>query len=497
MALACPGYGCQGDICQFRWSAASDHGQASRGSALNMRATDGLTVCVTALLLARFCTAGQHTLSVPTTIKEDPYTIGKGPQQEGFCIDLLSTLAKKLDFKYNLHLVKDGRYGIMQESGNWNGMIGEVMRGEADLALAPLTITAMRERVVDMTTPFMQTGISFILRKDVVSDDSSYFGFLCPFSVETWAGIVAAYLVTALSMCVVTRLSPCEWAQPQAEDNSFTLLHSLWYAAAAFTLQGAGPHPKAVSGRVISAIWWFFTVVVLANYFANLTSMMRSDTKNIALETFEDLAKQDVIEYGSIGGSSTFNFFKYSDIPVYRKIYEHMERKKSYVKTMDEGIRRVQEGTYAFIGESVSLDLTEARHCNLTRSQEVIGMRGYGIAAPLGSPMVKNLSIAILELSESGRLNYLRNKWWASNCVEEGATGAPLKAHSLKGVFLLLGLGLGLGLLLALFELASKSHSSAKEQKKSCCTVMSNELGQRLGNRSKEKTAETPEKSKV
>lgn len=53
----------------------------------------------------------------------------RGSELEGYCIDLLSELSKKLGFMYTVHLVKDGRYGKMDQSGNWNGMIGEVIRG--------------------------------------------------------------------------------------------------------------------------------------------------------------------------------------------------------------------------------------------------------------------------------------------------------------------------------------------------------------------------------
>lgn len=60
--------------------------------------------------------------------QQDPYTMSKGSQLEGYCMDLLSELAKKLSFKYNVHLVKDGSYGRQDESGAWNGMIGEVVR---------------------------------------------------------------------------------------------------------------------------------------------------------------------------------------------------------------------------------------------------------------------------------------------------------------------------------------------------------------------------------
>lgn len=69
---------------------------------------------------------------------------------------------------------------------------------------------------------------------------------------------------------------------------------------------------------------------------------------------------------------------------MYRRIYEHMERAKSFVSSMEEGVQRTKEGNFAFIGESVSLDLAVSRHCELVRAHEVIGMRGYSIAATLG-----------------------------------------------------------------------------------------------------------------
>lgn len=51
---------------------------------------------------------------------------------------------------------------------------------------------------------------------------------------------------------------------------------------------------------------------------------------------------------------------------------------------MEEGVRRAQEGNFAFIGEAVSLDLAVAHYCKLTRSEEVVAMRAYAIAARPG-----------------------------------------------------------------------------------------------------------------
>ncbi|MCJ8735234.1 hypothetical protein PDJAM_G00244590 [Pangasius djambal] len=80
--------------------------------------------------------------------------------------------------------------------------------------------------------------------------------------------------------------------------------------------------------------------------------------------------------------------------------------------------------------------------------------------------------------------------------MAEDAQASSLKPSSLKGVFLLLALGLGLGLVLALMELTAKSRNIANIQQKSCCSVLTTELGQRFGKR-EETQAETSEKCKA
>ncbi|KAJ3586274.1 hypothetical protein NHX12_012674 [Muraenolepis orangiensis] len=459
---------------------------------------DGFMVvclCLTALISTPHSTSAKE-LSI-TTIKQDPYTMSRGSELEGYCIDLISEISRKLGFSYKVHLVKDDHYGALDASGSWSGMIGEVMRGEADLAVAPLTITASRERAVDMSTPFMQTGLSFLLRKDVAFEEHR-LGFTSPFSVEMWVGVLIAFLLTGFCVFLVARISPREW-ESETGGHSFTLVHSFWYITGALTLQGAGPHPKALSGRLVSAVWWVFAILLLVFYFANFSHMQHDDNKHASIKNFEDLSHQDGIDYGTLEGGSSKAFFKSSNNPVYRRIYQHMERHKSYVASMEEGIARAQQGTYIFIGEAVSLDLAVARHCTLTRSEEIVAMRAYAIAGPLDSPLMKNLTVAILQLSESGELTYLRDKWWPTSCmgVEESHSENTLGLRNLQGLFILLGLGLGLGLLIALLELLAKARGLAKEGKKSCCSALSTELAQRFRGGPESADPESSDKSKA
>ena len=82
----------------------------------------------------------------------------------GLIIELLGLIQNALHFPYELYLVPDGKYGAIDDiTGRWNGMIGEVLYGKADMALGTITINAQRSRVVDFTTPYSEVGIGMMI----------------------------------------------------------------------------------------------------------------------------------------------------------------------------------------------------------------------------------------------------------------------------------------------------------------------------------------------
>ena len=92
-------------------------------------------------------------------------------------------------------------------------------------------------------------------------------------------------------------------------SSSIVVSHSLMLSFC--VLPGAGPHPKALSGRVILCCWWLFVLVLLACYFSNFNAMLHTKTnKQVHIQSFDDLANQDAIEYGTFGSGSSKAFFK-------------------------------------------------------------------------------------------------------------------------------------------------------------------------------------------
>ena len=54
----------------------------------------------------------------------------------GFIPDLVAKLAKELKMPYHLRLVSEGGYGVRQEDGTFNGLLGEVISGVGICVLA-------------------------------------------------------------------------------------------------------------------------------------------------------------------------------------------------------------------------------------------------------------------------------------------------------------------------------------------------------------------------
>jgi len=49
-------------------------------------------------------------------------------QYEGYCADLAKKIADQIGFPYKIMPVKDDKYGALEDNGQWNGMVGELIR---------------------------------------------------------------------------------------------------------------------------------------------------------------------------------------------------------------------------------------------------------------------------------------------------------------------------------------------------------------------------------
>lgn len=81
--------------------------------------------------------------------------------------------------------------------------------------------------------------------------------------------------------------------------------------------------PKALSTRIVGGIWWFFTLIIISSYTANLAAFLTVERMDAPIDSADDLAKQTRIEYGAVRDGSTMTFFKVSvrTHPLKQKVY--------------------------------------------------------------------------------------------------------------------------------------------------------------------------------
>uniref|UniRef100_A0A8C3RBG5 Glutamate receptor n=1 Tax=Cyanoderma ruficeps TaxID=181631 RepID=A0A8C3RBG5_9PASS len=416
--------------------------------------------------------------------KEEPYVMFKKSDKplygndrfEGYCIDLLRELSTILGFSYEIRLVEDGKYGAQEDaSGQWNGMVRELIDHKADLAVAPLAITYVREKVIDFSKPFMTLGISILYRKPN-GTNPGVFSFLNPLSPDIWMYILLAYLGVSCVLFVIARFSPYEWYNPHpcnpdsdVVENNFTLLNSFWFGVGALMQQGSELMPKALSTRIVGGIWWFFTLIIISSYTANLAAFLTVERMESPIDSADDLAKQTKIEYGAVEDGATMTFFKKSKISTYDKMWAFMSsrRQSVLVKSNEEGIQRVLTSDYAFLMESTTIEFVTQRNCNLTQIGGLIDSKGYGVGTPMGSPYRDKITIAILQLQEEGKLHMMKEKWWRGNgCPEEESKEASaLGVQNIGGIFIVLAAGLVLSVFVAVGEFLYKSKKNAQLEK--------------------------------
>ncbi|XP_038182081.1 glutamate receptor 1 isoform X5 [Arvicola amphibius] len=439
----------------------------------------------------------QNRTYIVTTILEDPYVMLKknanqfegNDRYEGYCVELAAEIAKHVGYSYRLEIVSDGKYGARDpDTKAWNGMVGELVYGRADVAVAPLTITLVREEVIDFSKPFMSLGISIMIKKPQKSKPG-VFSFLDPLAYEIWMCIVFAYIGVSVVLFLVSRFSPYEWHSEEFEEgrdqttsdqsNEFGIFNSLWFSLGAFMQQGCDISPRSLSGRIVGGVWWFFTLIIISSYTANLAAFLTVERMVSPIESAEDLAKQTEIAYGTLEAGSTKEFFRRSKIAVFEKMWTYMKSAEPsvFVRTTEEGMIRVRKskGKYAYLLESTMNEYIEQRKpCDTMKVGGNLDSKGYGIATPKGSALRGPVNLAVLKLSEQGVLDKLKSKWW----YDKGECGSKdsgskdktsaLSLSNVAGVFYILIGGLGLAMLVALIEFCYKSRSESKRMKGFC-----------------------------
>ncbi|UJR33351.1 hypothetical protein I4U23_020800 [Adineta vaga] len=406
----------------------------------------------------------------------------------GYCIALLQELSKNLSFAYTLYLVPDGKYGTFEREGNdtqkrWDGMIRELTNRQADMIVAPLTMSPERAEDIEFTKPYKYHGITVLVRKNL--DVSNLKSFLQPFKNALWMMVLLSVHVVAIVLYLLDRFSPDERRIISREENkkeqnssvdnedkedALNLPRALWFTWGVLLSSGIGEGtPKSFSARVLGMVWAGFTMIMVASYTANLAAFLVLDRPEAGISGINDARlrnPQDGYTYATVHLSICISNDK---LVQFSTMYRTMES-KNYL-TAEEAIEDVKNKKLdAFFWDSPRLEYEVAQDCDLITAGELFGRSSYGIALRKNDPWINLLSHAILSFHEKGFMEKLDNQWIFAKdddpCFDRSSSSpATLGLDNMRGVFYLVVGGVLIGFFLLIVEIIIKRQKERLEHK--------------------------------
>jgi len=170
-------------------------------------------------------------------------------------------------------------------------IIGKLSRGEIDLAVGAMGVSAERERVVDFTQPFLENMAAVAVIKN------SHYPALKELFLElTQHGLLQVLLVMLGTLILFSFV--LWFIERGANKGHFggKPIHGLgsavWFSAVTMTTVGYGDKtPQTVLGRFLAFLWMFFGILLVSAFTGTVASSLTISRLNQSVDRLGDLAR--------------------------------------------------------------------------------------------------------------------------------------------------------------------------------------------------------------
>ncbi|XP_078533751.1 glutamate receptor ionotropic, NMDA 3A [Lissotriton helveticus] len=375
----------------------------------------------------------------------------------GYCIDLLEKLSEDMNFDFDMYIVGDGKYGAWK-NGHWTGLVGDLLSGNAHLAVTSFSINTARSQVIDFTSPFFSTSLGILVR---TKDTAAPIGaFMWPLHWTMWLGIFVSLHITAIFLTLYEWKSPFGMT-PKGRNRtkvfSFSSALNVCYSIL-FGRTAAIKTPKCWTGRFLMNLWAIFCLFCLSTYTANLAAVMVGEKIYEELSGIHDPKlhhPSQGFRFGTVRESSAEDYVKKS----FPEMHEYMRRYNTPA-TSDgvEFLKNDPETLDAFIMDKALLDYEVSidADCKLLTVGKPFAIEGYGIGLPPNSPLTSNISELVSQYKSSGFMDTLHDKWYkVVPCGKRSFAVTETLQMGIKhfsGLFVMLCIGFGASILTTIGE---------------------------------------------
>ncbi|KAJ8634678.1 hypothetical protein MRB53_008945 [Persea americana] len=354
----------------------------------------------------------------------DPET--KKTKAKGYSIDVFEAAIRRLpyavEYEYFVYPGKDG------ETSSYTDLVMEVNKKNIDAAVGDITIIANRSSFVDFTFPYTESGVTMVVLAR--ENKSRAWIFLKPLHWDLWLMTGLAFMFTGFAVWVLEHRVNEEFRGPLHDQIGVIL----WFSFS--TLVFAHRERLVNNGsRFVVIIWVFVVWILTTSYTASFTTLLTLRQLEPTINDIRDLIKNGD-NVGCLKGSFVVDLLKHLKVD---------DSKLRQFQTAEEYGEALSSGTVGAIFDEIPyLRSFLAKKGNCAKYKMVgpiYKTRGFGFVFPMGSPLVPDLSRAILNLTEEDEMKTIEKAWigTATTCSDEPTTAqsSSLTLGSFWGLFLI------------------------------------------------------------
>ena len=256
---------------------------------------------------------------------------------DGYLYDLWKTIAHKLHLSYRMVALENGGYGSTDLNGTWNGLVGELVYGRADVALTWLTLRTDRAQVIDYVAavPVAQDQYTFHVRQGSGGIPSvtpgMFSSLLKPLHTDVWWTLLASLFVVSAVLRFALSYNH-ERAESRQTVEDMTWSSCLLSSFMSVVGQGWAITPDSLAARTVTIFSWVLGILIYVNYTANLISHLTVTEVDKPISSLQEFAEQTNWKFATERGIGNLNDWRVSADPYERELYRRVANKDGYIE---------------------------------------------------------------------------------------------------------------------------------------------------------------------
>ncbi|KAF3672661.1 Apoptosis inhibitory protein 5 isoform 1 [Capsicum annuum] len=358
----------------------------------------------------------------------------------GFCIDLFKEVVKILEQNYTLP------YEFEPYNGSYPDLVQQVINGNYDAIVGDITILAERTKYVEFTQPFAESGLTMVVPVKFDRSGMAWM-FWKPFTTNMWIATGAVLVYTMLVVWFIEHQSNAEF-RGRWKDQLGT---AMWFTFSSLFFAHR-ENIKSNYTKIVLVIWLFLVFVLTSSYTASLTSMLTVPRLEPSVKDLKWIKRTNAT-VGCDGDSFVKDYL--------RQVLELQNIKN--ISNQDDYPKELESGNIKAAFLEIPYQKVFLReHCNqYVKAGPSYRFGGLAFAFQKDSPLARDVSEAILTLTQDGTLNRLEEHWFALSRNCDNADSADetdsLTLGSFWGLYLVSGATSTVCLLFYVYHLFRKS----------------------------------------